>query len=180
MLNQPQNSALATPAPYLQVTILWHTFLNFSRWPDDCSKLAQQFFDLGGFPSTAGAIDGCHINVSPPKNDKLSFINRHHSTSLNVLAVAGPDLSFFYVDASAPGRCHDSRVLKESSLWEAFESGEEPFPGAVLIGDSGYGLCRWLMTPFPGNYFPDLVVTRISLKSSYYYWPYGPRNKSVR
>lgn len=65
--------------------------------------------------------------------------------------MAGPDLTFFYVEASAPGRCHDSRVLKDSTLWEAMETGERPFPGAVLIGDSGYALRDWLITPFPGN-----------------------------
>jgi hypothetical protein len=122
----------------------------FFMWPEDCSKLANQFFEIGGFPSTAGVIDGCHINISPPKNDKLSFLNRHHSTSINVLAVAGPDLSFYFVDASAPGRSHDSKVLKESALWTAMEAGERPFPGGVLLGDSGFALRDWLVTPFPG------------------------------
>jgi hypothetical protein len=123
----------------------------FCRWPEDCSKLANQFFEIGGFPSTAGVIDGCHINISPPKKDKLSFLNHHHSTSINVLAVAGPDLSFYFVDASAPGRSHDSKVLKESALWTSMEAGERPFPGGVLLGDSGYALRDWLITPFPGR-----------------------------
>jgi len=122
-----------------------------SSWPDDTSKLADQFYELGGFPSTAGAIDGCHIQVSPPNEDKLSYLNRHQVTSINVLAICGPDLSFFYVDASKPGRYHDSRVLKESPIWDTMEAGERPFPGAVFLGDSGYGLQDWLITPFIGN-----------------------------
>jgi DDE superfamily endonuclease len=130
--------------------IILKDLLYFSRWPEDCSKLAQQFFEAGGFPSTGGVIDGCHVNISPPKEDKNSYLNRHHSTSINVLAVAGPDLSFYYVDASAPGRWHDSKVLKESSLWHAMESGERPFAGAVLLGDSGFALRDWLITPFSG------------------------------
>jgi len=50
------------------------------------------------------------------------------------------------------GRCHDSRVLRESSLWTAFEEQKlSPFPGAVILGDSAYPLTEWLITPFPGE-----------------------------
>ena len=122
----------------------------YQRWPQDTSKIAKQFFDLGGFPSVGGAIDGCHVLVSPPKADKPAYMNRHHSTSLNVMAVAGPDLSFYYVETSSTGRNHDSKVLKNSSLWESMERGEGPFPGAVLLGDSGYPLREWLITPYAG------------------------------
>jgi hypothetical protein len=67
------------------------------------------------------------------------------------MAVAGPDLSFYYVETSFTGRNHDSKVLKSSSLWESMERGEGPFPGAVLLGDSGYPLREWLITPFAGT-----------------------------
>ena len=43
-------------------------------------------------------------------------MNRHHATSLNVMAVAGPDLKFFYANIHAPGRWHDSRVMRTSQL----------------------------------------------------------------
>ena len=68
-----------------------------------------------------------------------------------MLAVAGPDLTFYYIDASKPGRFHDSRVLRESLLWDSMESGAQPFPEAVLIADLGYSLRDWLITPFTGN-----------------------------
>ena len=125
----------------------------FIRWPEDTSNLAKAFFDLGGFPSCAGAIDGTHVNVSPLIADgREDYRNRHADTSVNVVAVAGADLSFFFVDANAPGKYHDSRALRESSLWTTFEVDQErPFPEAVLIGDLGYPLREWLITPFVGN-----------------------------
>jgi hypothetical protein len=124
------------------------------RWPDDCSKLPQDFLKIGGFPSVAGCLDGTHVNISPPSQDEISYLNRHHQHSINVLAVSGPDLSIYYLNANRPGRCHDSNVLRSSSLWTSFEvNGTLPFHGAVLLGDSAYPLRSWLLTPFPGD--PD-------------------------
>jgi hypothetical protein len=121
-------------------------------WPQDCSRLAKDFFELSGFPLVAGCLDGTHITITPPTNDENSYVNRHHTHSLNVLAVSGPDLTIYYLNTNHPGRCHDAHVLRQSSLWKSFEEdGNRPFPGAVLLGDSAYPLKPWLMTPFSGD-----------------------------
>jgi len=58
-------------------------------------------------------------------------------------------LQFYYLNANYGGRSHDSRVLRCSSLWKTFEEqGQRPFDGAVLLGDSGYPLRDWLLTPY--------------------------------
>jgi hypothetical protein len=91
------------------------------------------------------------VIITPPPDDETSYVNRHHSHSINVLAVSGPDLSFYYVNAEHPGSCHDGHVIRYSQLWRKFEDGNLPFPGAVLLGDSAYALRPWLLTPFPGQ-----------------------------
>ena len=48
--------------------------------------------------------------------------------------------------AKWPGSVHDARILRESDLFKALESDQKPFDG-VLLGDSGYMLRDWLMTP---------------------------------
>jgi hypothetical protein len=48
--------------------------------------------------------------------------------------------------AKWPGSVHDARILRESPLFDAFESVRKPVNGIVL-GDSGYMLRDWLMTP---------------------------------
>ena len=103
-------------------------------WPQDCSHLAEQFHKAGGFPSVAGCLDGTHIQVVPPKEFQIDYVNRHHSYSINMLGVAGPNLDFFYANANFGGRCHDSHVLRSSELWRAFEERlYRPFPGTVGI-----------------------------------------------
>ena len=132
------------------------------RWPADCSRLAQDFLKIGGFPKVAGCIDGTHVNILPPSKDEVSFLNRHHQHSINALAVAGPDLTIYYLNANYPGRSHDSKVLRDSPLWRMFEvAGRRPFEGAVLLGDSAYPLRPWLLTPFPGD--PDGAKARFNV-----------------
>ncbi|XP_033976858.1 putative nuclease HARBI1 isoform X2 [Trematomus bernacchii] len=43
-----------------------------------------------------------------------------------------------------PGSTHDARILRESALQREFEAGRI---NGLLLGDSGYPLKRWLMTP---------------------------------
>ena len=45
-------------------------------------------------------------------------------------------------------RVHDARILRESSLFEAFEGANKPLDG-IILGDSGYMQREWLFTPFP-------------------------------
>ena len=85
------------------------------KWPDNVSSVPRQFREKAGFPSVAGCLDGTHVLVTPPKDLEDGFINRHQNHSLNVLGVCGPDLRFYYVYSSAPGRWHDSRVRAAKS-----------------------------------------------------------------
>ena len=111
----------------------------FIRWPDQPLSIAAKFRDIAGIPYVAGCVDGTHVPVNPPYDDEDANVNRHHSKSLNVAMVAGPDYTIYFCSSRCPGRWHDLRVLKESTLWTAFEQqGRRPFPEAVILGDSAY------------------------------------------
>lgn len=60
--------------------------------------------------------------------------------------ITNADLKFIEVSARWPGSVHDARVLRESANLEAFEGPARPVRGYIL-GDSGYMLRSWLLTP---------------------------------
>ena len=80
------------------------------RWPENVQNVAQQFFEIGGMPSVCGCVDGTHVLVKPPQEEENSFVNRHHSHSINAVMCCGPDLKIYYANAKAPGSWHDSHV----------------------------------------------------------------------
>ena len=65
---------------------------------------------------------------------------------------------FLNVSTGFPGSMHDSRVLKNSSLFHETEEGnilsnpidvtEKTKVGPVLLGDGGYPLNKWLVKPY--------------------------------
>ena len=121
------------------------------HFPSNPIATANDFKKIANFPSVVACLDGTHILVEPPAGDEGAYINRHHSKSLNVLLCCGADHKFFYVSSRCPGSWHDSRVLKDGTLWSTFETGFRPFPGAVILGDSAYCVTDWLIPPFKGD-----------------------------
>lgn len=50
-----------------------------------------------------------------------------------------------------PGCTHDARVLRNSSLFDKAENGQNVTQGKFIVGDSAYPLRNWLVTPFRDN-----------------------------
>lgn len=121
-------------------------------WPKQLLTIKSKFHDIAGLPCAAGYVDGNHVLVNPPAGDEDAYVNWHHSKSLNVAMVCGPDYSIYFCSSRCPGRWHDSWVLKESTLLTAFEeNAQSPFPGAVILSDSTYTCNSWLIPPFRGD-----------------------------
>lgn len=124
------------------------------RWPRDNAArnaIAQGFFGIAGMPLVAGCIDGTLIRIKAPSENEDQFVDRHGDHSLNCMVVCGPKYEAFYISSRWPGRLNDKRVLSNSDLYGAFEAGWRPFPNGILLGDSGYTLKQWLLTPIGGN-----------------------------
>ncbi|XDV25459.1 hypothetical protein PO909_029375 [Leuciscus waleckii] len=99
------------------------------------ANIKRQFAAMYGFPNVIGAIDCTHI------------VNRKHVLSINVQVVCEANMIFTNVVARWPGSTHDSFIVVHSSVGNRLEAGA--VRDGWLLGDSGYPLRRWLLTPFP-------------------------------
>ncbi|XP_025099687.1 putative nuclease HARBI1 [Pomacea canaliculata] len=118
------------------------------RFPDQDEAELQKvkFYGIARFPGVFGCVDGTHIPIQSPPNNEHEYVNRKNVHSINVQVICDADMIFIDVVAKWPGSVHDSRVLRESGIFNAMEQVNQPVRG-YLLGDSGYMLRTWLLTP---------------------------------
>ncbi|XP_040072436.2 putative nuclease HARBI1 [Ixodes scapularis] len=116
-------------------------------WPNEAeaAEVQQQFFEVAGFPSVVGAVDGTHIRIQGPSDHEEAYVNRHGYHSINVQLVVDAAYQIRHVVARWPGSANDSKIFKKSALSVKLSNGT--YDG-LLLGDSGYACEPWLMTPF--------------------------------
>jgi len=92
-----------------------------------------------------GSIDCTHIQINSPGGaDAELFRNRKSFFSINVQGVCDANLIFTNLVVRWFGSSHDARIFDNSLLSAKFEAGLVP---GLLLGDSGYPLLRYMMTP---------------------------------
>ncbi|XP_067648044.1 putative nuclease HARBI1 [Eurosta solidaginis] len=131
--------------------------IEFPRTVEEEYIVKTGFFRKFGIKSTIGAIDCTHIAiVAPPSNNverPLSqYLNRKGYYSINVEAVCDHRLRFTFLNANFPGATHDSGIWATSDLREYLirkhnASSTSNQRESWLIGDQGYPLEPWLLTP---------------------------------
>ncbi|XP_046873620.1 putative nuclease HARBI1 [Hypomesus transpacificus] len=107
--------------------------------------LQVEFHAIAGFPNVVGAIDGTHVRLQAPSSDEHLYVNRKGYHSINVQAICDANLKITNCVARWAGSTHDSRILLQSHIGQAFEQG---LIDGILLGDSGYPLKPWLLTPY--------------------------------
>lgn len=127
------------------LSTLRNEYIKFPVREADMARTKQRFYDIAQFPRVIGAIDGTLINIKKPTENENLFISRKGVHCLNVLAVCSSDLLFTYIVAKFPGANNDSFIWNYCNLQERFEAGD--FRNSLLLGDSGYALSRYLLTP---------------------------------
>jgi hypothetical protein len=127
-----------------------HLLEKYIKWPEaqKVQEPVQGFMNLKGFPGVLGAIDG--IPIKTPVVCTENYINRKSFASINIQAACDSKMHFLDIFVGWPGSVHESRVLKNSPLFDKIENNQAVmFPNNThLLGDSAYGLFTWLLTPF--------------------------------
>ncbi|XP_059389526.1 putative nuclease HARBI1 [Carassius carassius] len=100
---------------------LMKSILVFPKTPEEIQLANQQFYDLDNIPRVIGIIDGTLIPVLSPKG------------------------MFTDIVAKWPGSTHDSFAWANSAICQVAEEGG--FGDSWLLGDSGYPLRPYLLTP---------------------------------
>ncbi|XP_017472208.1 PREDICTED: putative nuclease HARBI1 isoform X1 [Rhagoletis zephyria] len=111
-------------------------------------KTAQIFYLKHKIPGVTGCLDGTHVRIIVPTENKHLYYNRKGNFSLNVMLLCDNYLNIRYVDASHPGACHDSFIWDSSGLRAYCE--QQYLQGVTnfwFLGDAGYPLEPWLLTP---------------------------------
>ncbi|XP_030849805.1 putative nuclease HARBI1 [Strongylocentrotus purpuratus] len=119
--------------------------IKFPETMEEVKTAQVDFFNLAGMPNVVGAVDGTHVELhGAPLDDEYIYTNRKGKHSINVQLICNARYKITNVCARWPGSTHDSRVLRNSRIGERFADGELP---GILVGDSGYPLQPWLITP---------------------------------
>ncbi|XP_064469994.1 putative nuclease HARBI1 [Ornithodoros turicata] len=125
-------------------------YLKFPATPEEKLILKRQFYEIAGIPGCLGAIDGTMIAIIAPSTKDKRFVEGNYYChkgyhALNVLGVSDSTRRILYVNARYPGSCHDSSIW---SMCELRRQAPELFSdGEWLLGDLGYPLEPWLLTP---------------------------------
>ena len=135
-------------------------YIKFPTTPAETEECIATFLETGSeLPNVAGAIDGTHIAMIAPRVDAVDYFSRYQKHDMIVQGVVDGTGKFIDAVAGFPGSAHDSRVLRNSFIYDEAEQGnilQAPRVnidgheiGPYLVGDSAYPLLPWLIKPFP-------------------------------
>lgn len=126
----------------------------YIKWPtqEEQGIIETKFQMKKNFPKVIGAIDGSHIEISAPVENKLDYFNnRKKYYSILMQAIVDADCKFIDVYCGEPGTLHDARMFRRSPFYRKIS--EDPTlitSERVLLGDSAYPLTSYLITPYKG------------------------------
>ena len=121
------------------------TWIMFPNEPHDFQAAKDAWQAKYQFPCAIGALDCTHIQIEKPGHHGDEYVCRKGTATLNVQATCDAAERFTSVEANWPGSVHDSRIWKNSAVGALMS---QSVTDALLLGDEGYGVAPWLMTPF--------------------------------
>lgn len=133
-------------------------FIKFPKSEDEVRQVIGGFEDISVFPHVAGALDGTHIKIIAPKENKYDFLGRKTFYSVLVLGVADSNCKFVHASAGCPGAVSHAQMLRNSALQRDIQNGVIlNAPGRMidaseikplLVSNSSFDLSPWLMKPY--------------------------------
>jgi hypothetical protein len=135
---------------------LANRYVKFPTTFEETVAVKTGFYNEFHIPGIMGCIDGTHVKIFPPPAQHLIypgniFINRKNFHSINCQIICDHNLQILAIDARFLGSVHDSAIWMMSSikrkLKNNYDNGDR---NAWLLGDAGYPLQPFLLTPIVG------------------------------
>ncbi|XP_018569519.1 putative nuclease HARBI1 [Anoplophora glabripennis] len=153
-ISQPMISRILNKISNLISVHLLPRYIKFPTTANEVINVKEGFLNKGFlFPNVIGTIDCTHIAIVSPKIDHpvtpaVAYLNRKGFHSINVQAIFDSNLMILNVNARYPGAVHDAAIWEASSIHRYCRRRyQEGIRNNYLLGDSGYPIQPWLMTP---------------------------------
>ncbi|KAK3709641.1 hypothetical protein QZH41_001931 [Actinostola sp. cb2023] len=161
---------------------------DYIHFPDTLAETAasiETFANLSDLPNIVGAFDGTHIRINAPNDSTVDYFSRYQQYDFSIQAVADGNMLFLDFSAGYPGSMHDSRMLRNSTLYDRAEQRniltvpvvnvDNHDIGPYLVGDSAYPISPWLQKPFPEatrdrseiNFNKELSSARVKIECAF-------------
>ncbi|KAL5066736.1 hypothetical protein RYX36_017623 [Vicia faba] len=143
-------------------------------WPStemEMEVIKSKFENIRGLSNCCGAVDSTHVMMTLPTVDPESsvWLDREKNCSMVLQAIVDPDLRFRDIVTGWPGSVSDDHVLRSSSFYKLTEEGKRLNGGKknlsdgtmlreYIVGDRGFPLLPWLLTPYQGEGLSDTQV----------------------
>lgn len=130
-----------------EIALLCPEFINFPETEHERKYVCQEFYAIAKFPKVIGALDCTHVRIKSPGGDNAEiYRNRKGWFSMNVQLICDAALRIQNIVCRWPGSSHDSTIFNHSAIRGEIERGDHG--DSIIVGDSGYALKKYLMTPF--------------------------------
>ncbi|CAM8909967.1 unnamed protein product [Rhodiola kirilowii] len=175
------NRAIVLKTTWRFVESMEERALDHLRWPSneqEISTVKTGFKKIQGLPNCCGAIDTTHITMmlSASEPAKNVWMDQEKNCSMVLQAVVDPDMRFRDIVTGFPGKMTDYSVLQQSGIFNLcgerkiingknIQLNETNEIREYLIGDSGYPLLPWLVTPYQGK---DLSNSRLEFNKRHF------------
>lgn len=144
------------------------------QWPESESEMESvksKFEKIAGLPNCCGAIDTTHVLMCLSTVDRSTKVwcDREKNQTMTFQGIVDSDLRFRDIVAGWPGSMTDESIHKKSTFFEKCQSGER-LNGKrrvlsegneieeYIVGNSGFPLLPWMITPYKGKRICDSEV----------------------
>ncbi|KAK6935916.1 Harbinger transposase-derived nuclease domain [Dillenia turbinata] len=161
------NHSTVSQATWRFVEAMEERGLHHLQWPSteaEMIDIKNKFEKIRGLPNCCAAIDTTHVMMCLRNADPASktFLDCENNHTMVLQAIVDPNMKFRDVVTGWPGKMSDDMVLRSSNFFKLCDKGKKLNGkkmelseglelGEYIVGDSGFPLLPWLMTPYQGK-----------------------------